>query len=384
MKNEGTMKRLTMCGAVALAMAAMGGEAVADVPLTQFAYQVRPTPGVYYDPTQSGTGLTIDTVRVGNQDFVFSTYYHYAASGDPTWMNFGAYAVQSTIADYTATGLPAYIRSQFNRSTGGQCFDCAFTSPTTTTPTLGTRDLKILSSKHLLMPASGNAADRNMRLAKAIPPSGTQIQALLDSGSVWSIKWRRASSGGDIEDATAGWIYFQKRPDNQKLTFGANVLNQQEPEWLRVTDKNASVQYEIVPALSPTQVQALPLSLQDAIGFIVPPLLGQENTVQYEDDLGTIIIDPVTSKARHYLRCTSNVSWCVNWNLRTNVTIQYVSDIIEAGPDAQGADRMLLRQWSHPTNGVGPGWTQEYEFTRIPNALARAVAPGLPTGIASQ
>ena len=380
MNTKEAMKRLIMSGSMAAGLA-VSSPTLADVTLAQFSYQVRPTPGVYYDPSQSGTGLTIDTVRVANQDFVFSTYYHYAPFGDPTWMNFGAYALQSTIADYTASGLPAYIRSQFNRSTGGQCFDCAFTPPTTTTPALGERDLKILSSKHLLMPASGNAADRNMRLAKAIPSSGTQIQALLDSGAVWSVKWRRASSGGDIEDVSAGWIYFKKRPDNQKLTFGANVLNQQEPEWLRVADKNSPTQYELWSVFSPTQIQALPTSLGDAIGFM-PSDLGQEDPIQFENDLGTIIVDPVAGKARHYIRCTSNVSWCVNWNVRTNVTIQYVSDVIEAGPDAQGADRVVLRQWSHPTNGAGPGWTDEYELTRITNALARAIAPHLPTGIA--
>lgn len=365
----------------AATLAALVGAAAQAQQLTTFEFQVRLNPGVYYDPSQSGTGLTVDTVRVGNQDFVFSTYYHYAGTADPTWMNFGAYLTPSTMADYISHGRPATIRSQWTRSTGGQCFDCAYSAPTTVTPPYGERELRVVSGKHLVMPASGNAPDRNMRLAKAIPPQGGDLQAMLDKGAVWAVQVRYA--GVFDTPKNYGWLYFRKRSNDRKLTFGQNILNQQEPGWLKVADKNSSVQYELVPAFNYDQYFALPQSLQTLIGaYGLPPTLGEEDAVHYEDDRGTIILDPASGRARHYLRCTSNVAHCPNWNARTNVTIAAVSDVLDAGPDLEGNERIILRTLSFSSLQPNTGWKQEFQLTRVPNSLARSLAPHLPTGIA--
>lgn len=163
-------------------------------PLEQFTYPILPTPGVYYDPSQSGTGLTVDRVTVNGQVFLFATYYHYGATGEPTWLNLAAYVTQASMADYTTNGLTAEVRSEWLRTTGGQCFDCAFTAPVVSTPPYGPRALTVIGGRHLLMAASGNAADRNMRLAKALPGTGTPSQALLEKSAVWAVKYRIGQS----------------------------------------------------------------------------------------------------------------------------------------------------------------------------------------------
>jgi len=127
------MKQLTSLLALLFALV---GTAAAQFssPLEQFVVPVYPKPGVYYDPTQGGTGLTVDNVVVGANTYVFSTYYHYEATGGPTWLNLINVITQSSYSDYTANGLLASVRGEWTRSTGGACFDCPFAPITTVFP----------------------------------------------------------------------------------------------------------------------------------------------------------------------------------------------------------------------------------------------------------
>ena len=188
-------------------------------PLEQFVYPVLPHPGVYYDPTQSGTGLTVDRVAVGADTFVFSTYYHYDAAGAPTWMNLATTLHQATLAEYTANGgLAAWVQSEWLRASGGQCFDCAYTVNSLTTPPYGPRTLELIGGRHLRLPASGNAANRDMRLAKALPASGSPSQRLLEKGAVWAVKWRTGGSPSRVTATAArlaGSICASARPQRR-------------------------------------------------------------------------------------------------------------------------------------------------------------------------
>lgn len=356
-------------------------------PLEQFAYPVLPTVGVYYDPSQSGTGLTVDRLAVNGQTFLFATYYHYAANGEPTWLNLAAYVTQASMAGYSLDGVAAEVRSEWLRTTGGQCFDCAFTAPVVSTPPYGPRSLTLVGGRHLRMAASGNAADRNMRLAKALPTTGTPAQALLEKGAVWAVKWRFGQSqAGDYDAGGSGWVYFAKRPTAEKVRFQGNTLGLQEPAFLRLADRNAPDQYELRLALE--TFQTLPTeALKTLYGRGSGGGVLADRTTAYDRDAFTFLIDPATDRIRMLGRCVpingGETPQCPTGIDRTRAIVASVSDVIDAGPNDAGQERIVIRLWNMFKGDGTAFWEQEFELTRVPDVYARAIVPTLPANIAN-
>ena len=373
---------------MALVLAGLGVRAQTSIiyPLEQFAYPVLPTPGVFYDPTQSGTGLTVDRVVAGGNTFVFSTYYHYAANGDPTWMNLAAPVTQATMGQYTADGRAAWVQSEWLRAAGGQCFDCAFTAPTVTTPPYGERQLEIIGGRYLRLPASGNAANRNMQLAKALAPDKTPSQRLLEKGAVWAVKWRYGiSQAGDRDDGTGGWVYFVKRPTAEKLKFQGNTLGLQEPAFLRVADRNAPEQYEARKAGSYADMPTAALKTYYGAGGGAQWIA--ESPTAWDRDAYPFIIDPATDRIRMLGRCVpsngGSTPACPTGIDRTRAIVTSVSDVIDAGPNEAGQERIVIRLWNMFKGDGTAFWEEEFELTRVPDDVARALVPALPAGIAT-
>ncbi len=356
-------------------------------PLEQFTYSVVPTQGVYYDPSQSGSGLTVDRLTINGQPYVFSTYYHYDAAGAPTWLNLGAYVTQASMADYTNTGLAAEVRGEWLRTTGGQCFDCAFTAPVVSTPPYGSRALQVIGGRHLKMAASGNAADRNMRLAKALVPDKTPSQQLLEKGAVWAVKDRFGQSqAGDYEGGAGGWLYFVKRPTAEKLRFQGNTLGLQEPAFLRMADRNAPDQYEVRKALE--SYTTLPT---DALQNLYGKGFGAGKIAEWpsapDRDEYTFLIDPTNDRIRMLGRCVPSnggeTPACPTGIDRTRAIVTSVSDVIDAGPNEFGQERIVIRLWNMFKGDGTAFWEREFELTRVPDAYARAIVPSLPANFAN-
>jgi len=354
-------------------------------PLEAFVYPVLPHPGVYYDPTQSGTGLTVDRVAVGADTFVFATYYHYDAAGAPTWMNLAAAVHQATMAEYSANGgLAAWVQSEWVRASGGQCFDCAYTVNSVTTPPYGPRTLELIGGRHLRLPASGNAANRNMRLAKALPASGSPSQRLLEKGAVWAVKrrWGRTSPG-DGDEGAAAWVYLRKRPTTEKVHFLDNAYSNAEPAFLQLTDRNSPDQYEFVKA-----VEWINLPSQALIDLYGK---GYSNIEDWPEnplrDAYTVVIDPATDRIRMIARCVPTnggvTPACPYGASRTQATVTEMADVIDAGPNERGEERIVIRSWFLAKATGEAYWSDEYELTRVPDAYARAIVPTLPASIAT-
>lgn len=369
----------------ALLLALASTAAHPESPLEKFDVPVHPKPGVYFDPTQAGTGLTIDSVAVGADTFVFSTYYHYDANGAPTWMNFGNFIRQASMADYTATGLPATIRSEWNHSTGGACFDCPFSTITTTYPPYGERVFNVLNGSWVQLPASGNAPVRNMRLGKRLPASGTAAEALLTSGSVWSItRTRNGMAGvGDREYGLGGWLIIKPRPVAQKIQFGGNRPGVVEPAWLQVADKNTPTQYEFHKVF-PNHGITYSAEIYALIGSNA--FWYAERPDAYDHDEATLIVDAQTGNLRMFTRCTvqTQTAECPNGAARTNATILGIGDVQDAGQTAEGLERLVIRHLYFGDPAPQAFWFQEYELTRVPDQMARALAPNLPSGYAGK
>lgn len=385
------IRRTPVLFCLSLALAAIAPTAQAQLsglqPLEQFAYPVLPTPGVFYDPAQSGTGLTVDRVVAGGNTFIFSTYYHYGANGEPTWLNLAAPVTQATIAQYTADGRAAWVQSEWLRAAGGQCFDCAFTAPTVTTPPYGVRQLELIGGRYLRLPASGNAANRNMQLAKALVPDRTPSQRLLEKGSVWAVKHRYGiSQAGDGEGGSGGWVYFVKRPTAEKVRFEGNTLGLQEPAFLRLADRNAPDQYEARKAIQgyttlPTAALQTYYGKGNGAGIIA------DWSTAWDRDEYTFLIDPATDRIRMLGRCVPSnggeTPACPTGIDRTRAIVTSVSDVIDAGPNEAGQERIVIRVWNMFKGDGSAFWESEYELTRVPDEVARALVPTLPAGIAT-
>ena len=355
-------------------------------PLEAFVYPVLPHPGVYYDPTQSGTGLTVDRVAVGADTFVFATYYHYDAAGAPTWMNLAAAVHQATMAEYSANGgLAAWVQSEWVRASGGQCFDCAYTVNSVTTPPYGPRTLELIGGRHLRLPASGNAANRDMRLAKALPASGSPSQRLLEKGAVWAVKRRfgALAIAGDGGGEPAAWVYLRKRPTTEKVHFLDNAYGNAEPAFLRMADRNSPDQYEFVKAV---EWDALPTqALIDLYGKGHPNIDDRsDNPLR---DAYTVVIDPAADHIRMIGRCAPTnggaTPACPYGASRTQATVTEMADVIDAGPNELGQERLVIRSWFLAKATGEAYWSDEYELTRVPDAYARAIVPTLPASIAT-
>lgn len=83
-----------------------------------------PTRGAYYDATKPGTGASVD---VGQDGFVFLTYYSYDTLGVPTWYIIQGQWTPSSEAQRVETDTIGTLASPLLYATGGQCVSCDFT-----------------------------------------------------------------------------------------------------------------------------------------------------------------------------------------------------------------------------------------------------------------
>lgn len=336
--------------------------------LNDFSFSLRPQAGVYYDATQSGTGLTVDIIPLSpTSDLFFGTYYHYAPEGSATWMNFQNTVVQAPKADYQTTGVAAFIRGSWLRAQGGQCFDCAYHSITSDFPPLGERTIEIVGSRHLRMPASGNAAVRNMKLVKAVTQGINFSAALLENGAVWSVKQRSLNSQGVVVVSAAGWLKFRKRPatDQTNLFSGYNaagVIPVPTHLAMEAATINTVQQYEGVCLREGSTTTAGSCS-----SFLY------ESTADANANRNTFVVDPATDRIRFFARCVSGSGAPCPQHLPTYII--EIGDVFEAGPDSQGMERLVIRGL-HPEFG---GYIREYELTRLsPAHLAEVFPSGVP------
>lgn len=352
-------------------------EAAANL-LPDFKYGVLPMAGVYYDPAESGTGLTADGTRVGDQDILFSTYYHYAANGEPTWMNFVGPVIQAPPAEYTTTTVPARISARWVRTTGGQCFDCPFLGEPTVAYPYEQRTMNLVDGRTLQMPASGTSGVRTLQLARSLASTRTHSQRLLTSGEVWQCRERYFYLGvahaGHPEYEFCGWYRFERRPDNKKWRYLAhlsqsNISNGQGgvlpsvlPAWLDVPGLNdIPDQYQLDPVYTDSLVGTGSVSS----AYFFPDATSQPNASY----AGTLVIHPQTGEIhalQHCVGCTSGPSF-----YRDNAAVTELGRVFFAGVDSQGRERLVLRMWSLRKNG----WHGEIELTRVPEDLRKRVLP---------
>lgn len=355
--------------------------------IPNFTFGVIPVAGVYYDSTQSGTGLTSDTVRTGESTIFFATYYHYETGGDPTWMNFVGPIVQNSMDGYALSGVPASVSAQFQRATGGQCFDCPYLGlPAVATP-VEQRTFNIVDGRWIQMPASGNAATRNMHLARVFTTTAQINTALLETGTVWQCRQRHywqgvenGSSSGTPKEL-CGWVRFERRDPSRNWDYVNPVsttwiqdgqgghLPSTQPDWLTVPSlNNIATQYQLEAVYTDDNFGA-PEGVGSygnagRAGFDVE-LNGQPES----NSTGTIVVNPNTGNIHaitHCVGCTSGSSFN-----RDNAGITKIGQFVWAGVDAEGQERLILRMWSRYLNG----WVGEIELTRVPEGLRKQVLP---------
>ncbi len=350
---------------------------VASLSLPDFRYVVRPVPGVYFDPSQSGTGLTVDTLPVSGQTTVFATYYHYDADGAATWLNMIAPVTPASTAEYTVDGVPATVRSRWIASTGGQCFDCAYSGYAASYPPYGDRTLNVMDGRLLQMPASGNAPVRNMQLGKTAQPAADMSLALLESGAVWQSRSRNYSSQG-VENAfdsaprgLGGLVRFARRDPSKKWTYVAPYTASEvqdgqggfvpatAPAWLDVPNINTIA----------TQYQIEVLKVGADVGF------GHLGGVTYDPPYqelangagtSTFVIHPQTGAIHGITHGTVGVSFS-----RDNASPRNASYLTWAGTTDEGQPRLIIRTWSRLINA----WYEEIELTRVSDDYRKLVLP---------
>ncbi len=347
--------------------AGFSSSASAQLVLNDFEFAIRPQAGVYYDATQSGTGLTVDVIPLSpTSDLFFGTYYHYMPDGSATWMNFQNPLVQAPRADYQSTGIAATVRGSWLRAQGGQCFDCAYHSITSDFPPLGERTIEIIGSRHLRMPPSGNAAVRNMKLVKAVTQGINFSKALLENGAVWSVKQRSVNSQGVAAVSSAGWLKFRKRPVTDATAIFSTLADPNA-----VIGIPAHVQVPVGVANTEQQYEATCVREGGTVGGCTSFLY--ESTSDPSGNRITFFVDPATDRIRMYERCLSGSGAPCPTQVATYV--QSVGDVIEAGPDAGGMERLVIRVLA-PWAG---GYAREYELTRLsPSHLAEVFPNGVP------
>lgn len=339
---------------------------MAQYQLPDFKYSVKPAAGVFYDPSQPGTGLTLDVFQVNGADYAFVTYYHYQADGRPTWMNLVAPVQQTpSFAQYALDGIPATITGRWAETNGGQCFDCAYTGfPPVNYPPHGDRVLNVRSGNQIDLPASGQAALREMRLGRALG-DGQTMKALVESGDIWRVIQRRRNPDGVVEEAS-GWIRFKKRDPAKKWRYvpaqatscvddgSGNPAPSQVPAWMNhsaATLNAIDQQYE---------AKCMSSTLPSTVG-------GCPSLIETSDELSfrTFFIDPATQRfflKEHCIGCTTGSSF-----YRDNAAVTQTAEVVPSG-----ADRLVIRGFSATSNI----WVYEYELTRVPREIVSAFLPG--------
>ena len=334
---------------------------VAGYFLPDFQYQVKPAGGVFYDPPQAGTGLTLDVFKVSGADYGFVTYYHYQADGRPTWTNLIAPIQQANVTSYTGDGVPAKIVGRWAETNGGQCFDCAYTAfPPVTYPPYGERTLMVRSGFQVDMPASGSAALREMRLGRVIG-DGQPMKAVLESGDVWQVK-ERYRADGVVGERNAGWVRFAKRTADKKWFYVA------APSTTCVDDGAGSPMPSTMPTWmnhSHTALNAIEQQYEARCVYsssAAGPCPGFVETAS--SSRATFITDPSTQRVflkEHCIGCTTGASFS-----RDNAAVLQSSEVL-----ASGADRLVIRSYDAQLNG----WIKEYELVRVPLEVVRLLVP---------
>lgn len=348
-------------------------DALATLQLPDFKYSVKPASGVFYDPMQSGSGLSVDVFPVGAADYGFVTYYHYQPDGRPTWLNLIAPVQAATMAQYTVDGVPSTISAQWAETSGGQCFDCAYTGfPPVTYPPHGVRALTVRSGYQLDMPASGQAALREMRLGRALG-DGNTMKALVESGDIWQVRWRRRDPNQGVIEAPSGWIRFAKRDPSQKWRYvpaqttscvddgTGNPVPSRVPAWMNhsAAALNAIDQQYEAKCMSSTLPK--PNTVDFCPFFVEGVVAGLSRN--------TFFIDPATQRfflKEHCEGCTTGASF-----FRDNAAVVRTAEVVQSG-----ADRLVIRQFS-ATDNI---WLYEFELIRIPREVVSVFLPNyVPT-----
>ncbi len=57
---------------------------------------------------------------------------------------------------------------------------------------------------------------------------------------------------------------------------------------------------------------------------------------------------------------------------------------VDAGHNGDGLDRLVIRNYLFEKSAPQPIWYDECELTRVPDSMARLLAPGLPSGYAGK
>ena len=84
-------------------------------------YRVTPTTGFWYNPEQSGSGLSIEIKK----DTAFGAYYGYDQEGKPTWLTFSGKLNPSEKA-----GVMWELSADLNEFVGGNSFNNDYQTPT--------------------------------------------------------------------------------------------------------------------------------------------------------------------------------------------------------------------------------------------------------------
>ncbi|HEY6892548.1 MAG TPA: hypothetical protein VI258_00155 [Rhodanobacteraceae bacterium] len=128
---------------VALAASTLG---TAD-PISSKLGTIRPYTGTYYDPQQSGSGLTVDVGPGGMLFLIFETYdeagHQVNLIAQPLYVPSSESVLQSSSVIGTASG-------SFYQAANGQCPGCAYRAPTLT-PTPLAADFVWSSPRHVTM-----------------------------------------------------------------------------------------------------------------------------------------------------------------------------------------------------------------------------------------
>lgn len=181
-------------------------------------------------------------------------------------------------------------------------------------------------------------------------------------------------------------MYFRKRPTAEKVRFQGNTLGLQEPAFLRLSDRNAPDQYELRKALE-TYTTLPTEALQTLYGRGSAGGQLSDFTSAPDRDAFTFVIDPTTDRIRMLQRCTPSnggeTPACPTGIDRTRAIVTSVSDVIDAGPNDAGQERIVIRMWNMFKGDGSAFWEQEFELTRVPDAYARAIVPTLPANIAN-
>ena len=108
---------------------------------------IQPYTGMYFDPTQSGSGLNVD---VGPGGMLFMTFETYDQAGNQVNLITQPTYVPSSEVDLESSGVIGHATATFYQATNGQCPGCPYRSPTLTATPL-TADFVWNSPRHVTM-----------------------------------------------------------------------------------------------------------------------------------------------------------------------------------------------------------------------------------------